>query len=174
MRRHLTTFVCAVALLVVARTTQAQSCCGKLDVPLAGTERAANKGGQLLVGVSYELGVSHNGYIEQGFGIDSARTNTLTLDASYGITSWLTPSIAVPFAYKSYSALVDGREHSRNTVGVGDALVLVKLGLIGQRLDALIHLEGNECGQPEPGQPPPPWHPQTLAIPQALRRDSRT
>lgn len=129
----LTSTLSALALLVASTRAHAQSCCGKLDVPLAGTERAANKGGQVLVGLSYELGVSHSGYTEQGFGIESARTNTLTLDASYGITSWLTPSVAFPFAYKNYSALVSGAETSRSTFGIGDALVLVKLALIGSR-----------------------------------------
>lgn len=123
--------IVVLLLALVATRAAAQSCCGKLDVPLAGTERGANKGGQLLLGVSYELGVSNSGYIEQGFGIESADTSTLTLDASYGITRWLTPSIALPFAYKYYGALVGGQDVSRSTVGVADALILVKLAVLG-------------------------------------------
>jgi hypothetical protein len=121
---------CALCCPGAAR---AQSCCGKLDVPLGTTERAANRGGQLLAGLSYELGVSRDGFTEQGFGIETAETHTFTLDASYGLTGWLTPSFALPLAYKHYGALVGGDEVSRHVFGFGDALLIAKLALVGNR-----------------------------------------
>lgn len=124
-------WMCGCALATMTARTHAQSCCGKLDVPLAGTERAANREGQVMAGVAYELGLSHDGFTEQGFGITRADTHTLTVDASYGITNWLTAGFAVPLMYKRYAALVDGESVSRDVFGVGDALVLAKFAWIG-------------------------------------------
>jgi hypothetical protein len=123
-------FGCVVPVLSAGRA-DAQSCCGKLDVPLAGTERVGNRDGQLLAGLSYELALSHDGFTEQGYGIVRAQTHTLTLDASYGVTNWLTPGVALPLLYKHYAALVSGDSVPRHTLGVGDTLVLVKLTLVG-------------------------------------------
>jgi hypothetical protein len=123
---------CAVLALIAARA-HAQSCCGKLDVPLAGTERAANRGGQLMVGLSYELALSHDGFTEQGYGIERAQSQTVTLDASYGVTHWLTPSVALPLTYKHFGALVGGDEVTRHAFGAGDTLVLIKLAVAGAR-----------------------------------------
>ena len=123
--------LCCLALLLGASRAHAQSCCGKLDVPLTGTERAANRYGQLLAGISYDLSLSHDGFTEQGYGIESAETHTLALDASYGVTNWFTPSIALPLLYKHYGALVEGASVSRHVIGPGDALVFAKFTLLG-------------------------------------------
>ena len=131
MRLFFLSAVCLTLVGTSAHRAAAQSCCGKLDVPLAGTERAANRGGQWLAGISYELGFSHNGLVQEGYGIERAMTNTLTFDLSYGITRWLTPSIALPVVYKYYGARVGDDEVSRNTFGIGDTLVLVKFGVLG-------------------------------------------
>ncbi len=123
-----------LVLCSATQSAEAQSCCGKLDVPLAGTERAANRHGQLIVGLAYELGFSAHGYVQDGYGIARAQTHTATLDASYGVTSWFTPSLALPLAWKQYDPFyVGGVSESRHVFGPGDALVLAKLAFVGQR-----------------------------------------
>jgi hypothetical protein len=122
-----------VLVALPALRAHAQSCCGKLDVPLATTERAANRMHQLLAGLAYEFGLSNDGFTEQGFGLETSEAHTLTLDASYGVTDWLTPTFAVPFVYKHYRALVGGESVARHVLGVGDALLLAKFGILGTR-----------------------------------------
>lgn len=54
-----------------------------------------------------------------------------TLDASYGLTSWLTVSLVVPFISKQQDVPHDGGEQTRSVGGPADPLLLLKLSLLG-------------------------------------------
>ena len=44
---------------------------------------------------------------------------------------------------------------------------------VGQNWNALVQLERDQCGQPQPWRPPPPRHPQPFAVAHGLRRGAR-
>ena len=60
------------------------------------------------------------------------QTHTWTLDASYGITPWLTGELVLPFAFKSQQVgSGTTATGSRSTGGVADPLALLKLTIWG-------------------------------------------
>jgi hypothetical protein len=125
--------IVATALaLAPARQAHAQSCCGRVDLPVTSTERPGARRGALVLGLDYEYTFMDDGLVVSGYGMASGHSHTATLDASYGATSWLTPGVIVPFTYKRFDALIDGRDETRSTGGLGDAALLLKFGVLGR------------------------------------------
>ncbi|HMI93980.1 MAG TPA: hypothetical protein VK509_21545, partial [Polyangiales bacterium] len=79
--------------LVPASEARAQTCCGRLDLPLAASQRGANRERELLLGAFYEYDRLANGVVEDGFGTEAISSHRLVLTAGYGILPWLTPEL---------------------------------------------------------------------------------
>lgn len=117
----------------VPRPSAAQGCCGRVDLPVAASERPGARRGHLVLGTQYEYAFLDDGLIEQGYGIESSHAHVAALDASYGVTSWLAPAVLVPYVYKFYEWRIGGAAVSRSTQGLGDVALLVRAAVWGPR-----------------------------------------
>lgn len=123
--------VLAAVLLGLAARAQAQACCGRMDLPLSATQRAASRGGELVAGLAYEYALSKDGITTELLEVARVHTHRLALDAGYGVTSWLTPNLTLPIGAKLTEERIGSSEETRSTFGIGDVLVFVKLTLLG-------------------------------------------
>ena len=130
-------FLRAIPALLLASTfaaeatARAQTCCGRLDLPLAATQRGGNRDRELLLAAFYEYDRLANGRIADGFGTAAITSHRLVLTAAYGVTSWLTPELSAALAARAIDQRIGGEEHSRSVVSVSDTTLLLKLAPVG-------------------------------------------
>ena len=61
------------------------------------------------------------------------QTHTWTLDASYGITSWLTAEAVLPFVFKTQEVHLSAGNRRRSTGGLSDPMLLAKVTFWGHK-----------------------------------------
>jgi hypothetical protein len=74
-----------------------------------------------------------DGLIQQGYGFERAQAHAVIAEASYGVTSWLTPSLIVPVGVRAYETVMAQAPRSRSTAGLGDVIVLLKTPIMGRQ-----------------------------------------
>ena len=62
---------------------------------------------------------------------EAGQVHTWTLQASYGVSRWLTVGLLLPFTYKAQEVTAHHGEATRSTGGMGDPILLVKATLLG-------------------------------------------
>jgi len=102
-----------------------------MDLPLSATQRAGSRQGELVGSLSYELALADDGLQTARLRVDRMHSHRVTLDLGYGVTSWLTPNVALPVQTKLIDERIGGSEETRSTFGLGDAVLLVKLTVVG-------------------------------------------
>ena len=62
---------------------------------------------------------------------EAGQIHTWTVQASYGVSSWLTVGLLLPFTYKAQEVAAHQGEATRSTGGMGDPMLLVKATMFG-------------------------------------------
>jgi hypothetical protein len=104
-----------------------------MDLPLSATQRAGSREGELVIGAAYEYALSRDGMISELLEVKRVHSHRLGLDVGYGVTDWLTPNLTLPVGFKLAEERIGSSDETRSTAGLGDALLLAKVTLIGAR-----------------------------------------
>jgi hypothetical protein len=126
--------LCLLALavwLAAPARAHAQTCCGRLDLPLAASQRGANRERELLLGAFYEYDRLADGAVADGFGTEAIDSHRLVLAAGYGITRWLTPELSIALSARVIDQRIAERSETRSIVSPSDATLLLKLAVVG-------------------------------------------
>jgi hypothetical protein len=121
----------ACALLALPGVVRAQTCCGRLDLPLAASQRGVSREHELLLGAFYEYDRLAGGAVENGFGTEAIDSHRLVLTAGYGVTRWFTPELSSALSARLISQRIASRAETRSIVSLSDTTLLLKLGVVG-------------------------------------------
>lgn len=130
-----TAFLAALACtLVTPASAYGQACCGRIELPVGSLERSGATSRTLVIGMTYEYSqLSIEEDLNLDFMVRAVQTSLWTIDVSYGVTNWFTPSIVFPFVLRTQDSMIAGEEANRLTGGVGDPLLLLKFMIWGHR-----------------------------------------
>jgi hypothetical protein len=125
------TILLLVAGLAIPFGVRAQTCCGRLDLPAAATQRGGNREHELLFGAGYEYDRLANGVVEYGFGIDAITSHRLVLTVGYGVLPWLTPELTTSFTARVIGQYVADEDQTRSVMSLSDTSLLLKFAVVG-------------------------------------------